>query len=114
MSKYYSINEFSKILGVSAQTLRNWDNNGKRMSEVTNERKVSILEKLLLERDEQIRKLQEENTELQKEIESFGSDIQELQDIISETQKLNRDFSGTNREMKKLKKKYEKEMKKMM
>ncbi len=29
MSKYYSINEFSKILGVSAQTLRNWDNNSK-------------------------------------------------------------------------------------
>ena len=57
------------------------------MSEVTNERKVSILEKLLLERDEQIRKLQEENTKLEKEIESFGSDIQELQDIISETQK---------------------------
>ena len=29
MHKYYSIHEFSKILGVSAQTLRNWDNNGK-------------------------------------------------------------------------------------
>ena len=29
MSKYYSINECSKILGVSAQTLRNWDNSGK-------------------------------------------------------------------------------------
>ena len=29
MSKYDSINGFSKILGVSAQTLRNWDNNGK-------------------------------------------------------------------------------------
>ena len=29
MSKYYSINEFSKILGVSAQTLRKWDNNNK-------------------------------------------------------------------------------------
>ena len=29
MSKYYSINEFSKILGVSAQTLRNWDSSGK-------------------------------------------------------------------------------------
>lgn len=29
MSKYYSINKFSKILGVSAQTLRNWDSNGK-------------------------------------------------------------------------------------
>ena len=29
ISKYYSINEFSKILGVSAQTLRNWDKNGK-------------------------------------------------------------------------------------
>ena len=29
MSKYYSINEFSKILGVSAHTLRNWDKNRK-------------------------------------------------------------------------------------
>ena len=29
MKQYYSINEFSKILGVSAQTLRNWDNKGK-------------------------------------------------------------------------------------
>ena len=29
MSKYYSIREFSKILGVSAQTLRNWDAKGK-------------------------------------------------------------------------------------
>ena len=29
MSKYYSIREFSRILGVSAQTLRNWDANGK-------------------------------------------------------------------------------------
>lgn len=29
MSKYYSIHKFSEILGVSAQTLRNWDNNGK-------------------------------------------------------------------------------------
>ena len=28
-SKYYSINEFSKIVGVSAQTLRNWDKNSK-------------------------------------------------------------------------------------
>ena len=29
MSKYYSINKFSKILGVSDQTLRNWDKKGK-------------------------------------------------------------------------------------
>lgn len=29
MSEYYSINKFSKILGISAQTLRNWDANGK-------------------------------------------------------------------------------------
>lgn len=29
LRKYYSIHEFSKILGVSAQTLRNWDKNGK-------------------------------------------------------------------------------------
>ena len=29
LSKYYSIHEFAKIIGVSAQTLRNWDANGK-------------------------------------------------------------------------------------
>ena len=29
LSKYYSIHEFSKIIGVSAQTLRNWNANGK-------------------------------------------------------------------------------------
>ena len=29
LSKYYSIHEFSKIIGVSAQTLRTWDANGK-------------------------------------------------------------------------------------
>ena len=35
MSKYYSINKFSKILGVSAQTLRNWDKKGKLHSHHT-------------------------------------------------------------------------------
>ena len=29
MTKYYSIREFAKILGVSTQTLRNWDKKGK-------------------------------------------------------------------------------------
>ena len=29
LSKYCSIHKFSKIIGVSAQTLRNWDANGK-------------------------------------------------------------------------------------
>ena len=29
LSKYCSIYKFSKIIGVSAQTLRNWDANGK-------------------------------------------------------------------------------------
>lgn len=29
MSEYYSINKFSKILGVSAQILRNWNKNDK-------------------------------------------------------------------------------------
>lgn len=32
MNKYYSINKFSKILGVSAQTLRNWDKNNKTIN----------------------------------------------------------------------------------
>ena len=29
MEKYYTINEFSKIMGVTPQTLRNWDRSGK-------------------------------------------------------------------------------------
>lgn len=29
MAKFFSINKFAKLLGVSAQTLRNWDRNGK-------------------------------------------------------------------------------------
>ena len=29
LSKYCSIHKFSKIIGVSVQTLRNWDVNGK-------------------------------------------------------------------------------------
>ena len=29
MEKYYTINQFSKILGVTPQTLRNWDRSGK-------------------------------------------------------------------------------------
>jgi hypothetical protein len=34
MSKYYSIREFAKILGVSAQMLRNWDKKDKRANKV--------------------------------------------------------------------------------
>ena len=33
LSKYYSIHEFSKQIGVSAQTLRNWDKTGKLKSQ---------------------------------------------------------------------------------
>lgn len=34
MSKYYSINEFSKILGASTQTLGNWDTNEKMIKSI--------------------------------------------------------------------------------
>ena len=36
--KYYSIHEFSKIIGVSAQTLRNWDANGNLHPDHTTEK----------------------------------------------------------------------------
>lgn len=29
MNKYYSIGEFARMLGVSSQTLRNWEDEGK-------------------------------------------------------------------------------------
>lgn len=46
MSKYYSINEFLKILRVSAQTLRNWDKNGKLHPLLVVNHKVNVLIKL--------------------------------------------------------------------
>ena len=46
MSKYYSIHEFSKIIGVSAQTLRNWDANGKlHIVSVELERAVPLIDR---------------------------------------------------------------------
>lgn len=84
------------------------------MAGVTSERKVNVLENLLLERDRQIRELQDENKKLQAEIEGFSNDILELQEIVTETRRLNKEFAGTNKEMKKLKKRYERDMKKFM
>ena len=84
------------------------------MAGMTNERKINVLENLLLERDRQIRELQDENKKLQSEIEGFSNDILELQEIVTKTRRLNKEFAGTNKEMKKLKKRYEKEMKKIM
>lgn len=81
---------------------------------MTNERKVNVLENLLLERDRQIRELQDENKKLQAEIEGFSNDILELQEIVTKTRRLNKEFAGTNKEMKKLKKRYKRDMKKIM
>lgn len=55
MSKYYSINEFSKVLGVSAQTLRNWDNKGKLHPHHTS--KARKLVKELIEGGDEIDKV---------------------------------------------------------
>ena len=51
MSKYYSINEFSKILGVSAQTLRNWDKNGKLHPHHTSSNGYRYLENMLIKQE---------------------------------------------------------------
>ena len=55
---------------------------------MTDKKKISILERLLDDRDEQIRELQQKNMELEEMIESYKciqDDMAELKNIIRET-----------------------------
>ena len=52
---------------------------------MTEKKKISILERLLDERDKQIRELQERNAELQATIDEYSNintEVQELKNII--------------------------------
>ena len=80
---------------------------------MTDEKKITILEKMILDRNEQIIKLHNENRELHKKINAFYRDMDELKDIVNKTNKLNKEFEKTNTEMKKLKNKYKRDMRKI-
>lgn len=70
-----------------------------------NAKKVSILEQILDERDEQIQTLRDENAKLKAELDAYSdrniqNDIDELRDIITETRKLNREYDAIANENK--------------
>ena len=81
---------------------------------MTDKKKVSILERLLDERDNQIRELQERNAELQSTIDEYSNintEFQELKNIIKEAKQLNSELNVSKNKHIKSQKEYEREMK---
>ena len=80
---------------------------------MTDKKKINILERLLDERDEQIRELQMKNAELEAMIESYSNintEFQELKNIIKEAKQLRGELSITRHEQLKSQEEYRKEM----
>lgn len=80
---------------------------------MTDKKKINILERLLDERDNQIRELQERNAELQSTIDEYSNintEFQELKDIIKEAKQLRSELNITRHEQLKSQEEYRKEM----
>ena len=90
--------------------LRSYFNGGN----MTDKKKISILERLLDERDKQIRELQERNAELQSTIDEYSNintEFQELKNIIKEAKQLNSELNVSKNKHIKSQKEYDREMK---
>ena len=80
---------------------------------MTDKKKISILERLLDERDKQICELQERNAELQSTIDEYSNintEFQELKNIIKEARQLNSELNVSKNKHIKSQKEYEREM----
>ena len=80
---------------------------------MTDKKKINILERLLDERDEQIRELQMKNAELEEMLESYKSvddDIAELREIIQRGHEMNEEYNKMNREFRKMNKNFRRDM----
>lgn len=80
---------------------------------MTDKKKINILERLLDERDEQIRELQMKNVELEAMLESYKSvddDIAELREIIQRGHEMNEEYNKMNREFRKMNKDFRRDM----
>lgn len=80
---------------------------------MTDKKKISILERLLCEREEKIRELQEKNAELESVIESYNGisdNMAELRKTIKKANNLNEEFKKINKDMMKIKKMYAKDL----
>ena len=81
---------------------------------MTDKKKISILERLLDERDNQIRELQERNAELQSTIDEYSNintEFQELRNLIKEAKQLNSELNVSKNKHIKSQKEYEREIK---
>ena len=80
---------------------------------MTDKKKINILERLLDERDEQIRELQMKNAELEEMIDEYSNintEFQELKNIIKEAKQLRGELSITRHEQLKSQEEYRKEI----
>ena len=80
---------------------------------MTDKKKISILERLLDERDKLIRDLQERNAELQSTIDEYSNintEVQELKNIIKEAKQLHSELNITRNEQLQTQNEYRKEM----
>ena len=84
---------------------------------MTDKKKISILERLLNERDEQIQELQKQNVELQSMLDKYShtdDDMRELKEIIEETRRLSKEYNEVKNEQIRMTKEYEKDMERFM
>ena len=84
---------------------------------MTDKKKINILERLLDERDEQIRELQMKNAELEAIVENYKSvddDIAELREIIQRGHEMNEEYNKMNREFRKMNKDFRRDMGKVV
>ena len=92
------------------RVLRSYFNGGN----MTDKKKISILERLLDERDKQIRELQGRNAELQSTIDEYSNintEFQELKNLIKEAKQLNSELNVSKNKHIKSQKEYDREMK---
>lgn len=80
---------------------------------MTDKKKIEILERLLDERDAQIRELQQQNTELEEVLENYRSiddDMKELRELIRNGYALNAEYNKMNCEYNQMKKDFRRDM----
>ena len=80
---------------------------------MTDKNKISILERLLHEQEDEIKELQEKNEELETIIKSYeciSDNMVELRQTIKKANNLNEEFKKINKDMIKIKKMYAKDL----
>ena len=81
---------------------------------MTDKRKIEILERLVSNQQQEINELRQEKAELQAKIDEYyalDDDVQELRNLIKEAKQLNSELNVSKNKHIKLQKEYDREMK---